>query len=155
MANLTVDRRSVTETLAVKVPEITAIFWLIKILTTGMGEAASDYMLKVGSTYGGEVGTIGAIFLSFVALSAALWLQFRARRYHPLTYWLSVSMVAVFGTVAADVVHHALHLTYVETSAIYGVIVAALFIAWYRTEGTLSVHSVVSGRPERFYWATV
>ena len=154
MADIAVDRRSAMETLAVKVPEITAIFWLVKILTTGMGEAASDYMLKVGGR-GGMAGTAACILLSFLVFSAALWVQTRARRFHAPTYWFAVSTVAVFGTVAADVVHHGLNLTYVETSAMYGTAVAVLFILWYRSQGTLSVHSVVSGRPERFYWATV
>src|SRR6185369_8268891 len=96
------SRPSVAETLAVKVPEITALFWLIKILTTGMGEAASDFTLKISAKLGGQVGIDAAIFVCFVAFSIALWLQFRARRYYAPTYWLSVSMVAVFGTIAAD-----------------------------------------------------
>lgn len=155
MADVATDGRNAAETLAVKVPAITALFWAIKVLTTGMGEAASDYMLKVGADRGGEIGTAAFVVISLVAFSAAVWLQLRSRRFHAPTYWLTVSMVAVFGTVAADVLHHALHLTYVATSAMYGLTVAALFILWYRSEGTLSVHSVVSGRPERFYWGTV
>src|SRR5205823_11161612 len=130
MAEVATDRRSTAEALAVKVPEITAIFWLIKILTTGMGEAASDFMLKISAARGGEVGTAAYILLSFLAFSIALWLQLRSRRYHAPTYWLSVSMVAVFGTVAADALHHGLHLTYIMTSSMYAAIVALLFILW-------------------------
>src|SRR4051794_40291872 len=144
MADVAVDRRGAVAALAVKVPAITALFWLIKILTTGMGEAASDYMLKVGGR-GGELGTAACILSSFAVFCVAIWVQLRARRFHAPTYWFAVSTVAVFGTVAADVVHHGLNLTYIETSAIYGTVVALLFVLWYRSEGTLSVHSVVSG----------
>jgi uncharacterized membrane-anchored protein len=165
MIDTAVERRSTTEALAVpapqinvpaiKVPEITALFWLVKVLTTGMGEAASDFGLKLGASLDGKIGTAAFVGLSLLAFGAALWFQLRARRYFPPIYWLSVSMVAVFGTVAADQLHHGLHLSYVTTSATYGAAVALLFVLWYRFEGTLSVHSVVSGRPEWFYWGTV
>ena len=120
-----------------------------------MGEAASDFMLKISAARGGNVGTAAYILLSFVAFSVAIWLQLRTRRYYPPMYWFGVSMVAVFGTVAADALHHGLDLSYTTTSAMYATLVAVLFVLWYRSEGTLSVHSVVSGRPERFYWGTV
>jgi len=154
MVSVAANRRSAADSLAVKVPAIAALFWIIKILTTGMGEAASDFMLKV-SGRAGEIGTAAFILLSFVALSVALWLQLRTSRFKAPIYWLTVSMVAVFGTVAADVLHHGLSLSYVETSAMYGTLVALVFVLWYRVQGTLSVHSIVSGRPEWFYWATV
>ena len=80
MIDVAEDRRNAAETLAVKVPEITAIFWIIKVLSTGTGEAASDFMLKLSARTGGEIGTTVAIFLSFVAFSVAIWLQLRARR---------------------------------------------------------------------------
>src|SRR6202042_1438757 len=85
------------EPLAAKVPEITALFWVIKILTTGMGEATSDYLVKVNILLGGVIG--------LVAFVLALWWQFRVRRYVAVVYWLAVAMVAVFGTMAADGLH--------------------------------------------------
>jgi uncharacterized membrane-anchored protein len=135
------------EPLAAKVPEITALFWLIKILTTGMGEAASDGLGDTSLVLGGIVGVGG--------FALALWLQLRSRRYHAPTYWFAVSMVAVFGTILADVLHVATGLSYWITSGFYALVVATLFTWWHRSEGTLSIHHIDTRRRERFYWATV
>lgn len=133
--------------LAVKVPEITVAFWVVKVLTTGMGEAASDYLAATNLVLGAVVG-VGGLLL-------ALGLQFRARVYSPPTYWFAVSMVAVFGTIAADVLHKIVGLSYVVTSTFYAAAVAVLFVLWFRSEGTLSIHSITTTRRELFYWATV
>jgi uncharacterized membrane-anchored protein len=133
--------------LRTKVPEITALFWVIKILTTGMGEAASDGLGETSLVLGGIVGVGG--------FALALWLQLRRPGYHAPTYWLCVSMVAVFGTIMADVLHVATGLSYYITSAFYAVVVAALFATWHRSEGTLSIHHIDTPRRERFYWGTV
>jgi uncharacterized membrane-anchored protein len=133
--------------IAAKVPEITALFWAVKILTTGMGEAASDGLGETSLVLGGVVG-VGGFLL-------ALWLQLRSDRYHAPTYWFCVSMVAVFGTIMADILHVATGLSYYVTSAFYAVAVGVLFARWHRSEGTLSIHHVDTRRRERFYWATV
>jgi len=133
--------------IAAKVPEITALFWVIKILTTGMGEAASDGLGEASLVLGGVIG-VGGFFL-------ALWLQLRSDRYHAPTYWFCVSMVAVFGTIMADTLHVATGLSYYITSAFYAVVVGVLFTRWHRSEGTLSIHHIDTRRRERFYWATV
>lgn len=133
--------------LAAKVPAITALFWVIKVLTTGMGETASDYLGKTNLVLGGVVGVGG--------FALAMWLQLRSPRYSAPTYWFAVGMVAVFGTIVADVLHVATSLSYGVTSAFYAVVVAVLFAVWQRSEGTLSVHSIVTPRRERFYWCTV
>ena len=135
------------EPVAAKVPEITALFWVIKVLTTGMGEATSDYLGKVSLALAGAVG-----FLGFVA---AMWLQFRTRRYVPVVYWFAVMMVAVFGTMAADALHVVLGVSYVVSTVFYAVALAAVFALWRRTEGTLSIHSIVTRRRELWYWLTV
>ena len=132
--------------LAVKVPAITAMFWIIKTLTTGMGEALSDYLAGANIDLAVGVGVIG--------LAGALALQLRTRRYVAPVYWLAVAMVAVFGTMAADAVH-LVGLPYALTTAFYLAVVGALFCLWRRTEGTLSVHSITTRRRELFYWATV
>jgi uncharacterized membrane-anchored protein len=142
-----VDRVGRLQPLAAKVPEITALFWVIKILTTGMGEAASDGLGETSLVLGGIVGVGGFVL--------ALWLQLRTRRFHAVAYWCCVSMVAVFGTIVADVLHVATGLSYYVTSAFYALLVASMFTWWYRSEGTLSIHHVDTRRRERFYWATV
>lgn len=132
---------------AAKVPEITAVFWVVKILTTGVGEAASDYLASVDRVVAAAVGL--ALF------GAALTVQWRAPRYLPSVYWLAVSAVAVFGTMAADVVHVVLGVPYPVTSTAYALIVGVTFFLWYRSQGTLDVHTVTRGPREAFYWTTV
>jgi uncharacterized membrane-anchored protein len=132
---------------AVKVPEITAAFWLIKVLTTGAGEAASDYLASVSLVLAAAVG--------LAVLAGALALQLRASRYVPWIYWSAVSAVAVFGTMAADAVHVVLGVPYPVTTVAYALLVAGGFVVWHRTERTLDIHTVTSGRRERFYWGTV
>jgi uncharacterized membrane-anchored protein len=133
---------------ASKVPLITALFWVIKILTTAMGEAAADF----GAF---RYGPIAAGAVSTVVFVLALVLQFRARRYRAWIYWFAVSMVAVYGTMAADGLHIELHVPYAVSSAFFAVALAVIFVAWYATERTLSIHSITTPRRELFYWAAV
>jgi uncharacterized membrane-anchored protein len=133
---------------ASKVPAVTAAFWLAKVLTTGMGEAASDYLTKA-------MDPVIAVGIGTVGFTVAIALQFATRRYITWVYWLAVAMVAVFGTMAADVLHVGLGVPYVASTAGYLVALAAIFFIWYRTEGTLSIHSIHTPRRELFYWATV
>lgn len=131
-----------------KVPEITAVFWIIKVLTTGMGETTSDFLVRL-------IDPVVAVGIGAVAFAVALTLQFRVTRYVPAIYWLAVAMVSVFGTMAADVTHIVLGVPYVVSTAVFAVLLAAVFIVWFRTDGTLSIHSITSRRRETFYWATV
>jgi uncharacterized membrane-anchored protein len=132
-----------------KVPyRITAYFWIIKILTTAMGEALADFMaLRYSPVLAGVVGTL--------VFAIAMVLQFRAPGYRVWIYWFAVAMVAVWGTLAADGLHIKLGVPYALSSAFFAVCLAAVFIAWYATERTLSIHSITTPRREVFYWATV
>jgi uncharacterized membrane-anchored protein len=131
-----------------KVPEITAFFWIIKLLTTAMGEATSDYLdHRINPVLAGLVGAI--------CLVLALCLQFYVKKYIAWVYWLAVSMVAVFGTLAADGLHVELHVPYVASTTFFAVVLVIVFITWQRTEKTLSIHSITSRRREFFYWAAV
>ena len=130
------------------VPEVTVVFWVTKVLTTGMGETASDFLAHhLDPVLAGGLGLIGLV--------AALALQFRARRYVPWVYWLAVAMVSVFGTMAADVVHVILGVPYAVSTVAFLLALGAVFLLWRRTEGTLSIHSITTRRRELFYWATV
>jgi uncharacterized membrane-anchored protein len=121
---------------------------VVKILTTGMGETTSDFLARVlGPVVAGALGAAGLVVL--------LWLQFRAPRYRAWTYWAAIVMVSVFGTMAADVVHVVAGVPYAVSTAAFAVILAAILMAWYASEGTLSIHTVTTRRRERFYWATV
>ena len=131
-----------------KVPEITAYFWIVKVLTTAQGEATSDYLVH-------QIDPFVAVALGAAGFAVAMALQLRVRRYVAWVYWLAVLMVAVFGTMVADATHIELRVPYVASSLVFAVILVAVFVAWYRTEGTLSIHSIVTLRRELFYWATV
>ncbi len=124
------------------------LFWVLKILTTGMGETASDYLAHT-------IGPVLAVGLSGIALAAALTVQLRLRRYAPWAYWTAVAMVSVFGTVAADVAHVGLGVPYIASTIGFAVVLAVVLVVWHRSEGTLSVHSIDTTRRELFYWATV
>jgi uncharacterized membrane-anchored protein len=134
-------------TAAAKVPEITVLFWVIKVLTTGMGETASDFLAHASVPLAALVGSAGIV--------AGLWLQLRTTRYEPGPYWFAVAMVAVFGTLAADGFHRVLGVPYWVTTAAYTIAVVVVFAVWDRSEGTLSIHSIVTRRREVFYWVTV
>jgi uncharacterized membrane-anchored protein len=133
---------------ALRVPEITAIFWAIKACSTALGESTSDYLVHA-------MDPKVAVVLGFVAFLAVLSLQFAVRRYIAWTYWLAVAAVGVFGTMAADVLHVVLDVSYAASTAAYAAAVAAVLALWRRTEGTLSVHSITSRRREGWYWLTV
>jgi uncharacterized membrane-anchored protein len=131
-----------------KVPEITIFFWVIKILTTAMGEATSDFSVKT-------IDPVIAVFLGFVAFVVAMALQLRADRYKAPIYWFAVVMVAVFGTMCADVLHVRFKVPYTVSTTGFAIILAAVFFTWHRVEHTLSIHSICTLRRELFYWAAV
>jgi uncharacterized membrane-anchored protein len=130
-----------------KVPEITAIFWVLKLLTTGMGEAMSDFLGQKSVPLAGVIGVFGLWF--------ALWLQLRQREYRAPIYWFAVMMVAIFGTMMADGLRDGASLSYAVTTPFFAIVVAVIFFRWYRSEGTLSIHSITTRRRELYYWAAV
>jgi uncharacterized membrane-anchored protein len=146
---MTIDNhsRARLEPVAAKVPEITASFWVLKLTTTAMGEAASDYLLNTMSLIGLGIGLVG--------FALALWVQFRTRRYNAFAYWAAVMMVAVFGTMAADVVHRQLGVSFGMSTLFCALAVAATFWIWHRSENTLDIHSITTRRREVFYWLAV
>jgi uncharacterized membrane-anchored protein len=135
------------EPAAAKVPEITFLFWIIKLLTTASGEAISDYLALHGHLLAGMV--------EVTIFCAALVVQFGTRRYTATAYWFLALAIAIFGTGVADALHLIVGIPYGGTTVMWLVILAAIFWVWYRSEGTLSIHSIVTTRRELFYWATV
>src|SRR5579859_5006431 len=119
---------------AKKVPELTVYFWIVKILTTGMGEATSDYFVHTFDPY-------LVVILAALALAASVAVQVALSRFNTWSYWFAVSMVAVFGTMAAGIVHVFLGVPYLYSSTLYAASVGAIFVLWYLSERTLSVHS--------------
>jgi uncharacterized membrane-anchored protein len=140
--------RQTDRAMAIKVPAATLAFWVLKILTTGMGETASDWLAR-------NVDAVLAVAASGLVLAAVLLAQLLARSYRPWLYWAAVAMVSVFGTMAADVVHVVLGVPYLVSTGAFAAAVTALLIVWHRVEGTLAIHSIHTTRRELFYWATV
>lgn len=145
--DLRADRGPSTHPSLMRVPAVTAVFWTIKILTTGMGETLSDFL----GTHGNELINGAGIVAAFAAVFVV---QFRVRRYVPGVYWSCVAMVSVLGTVVADVVHVA-GIPYSITSPVFLIAVLGILAVWKRTTGSLDVHTITSRRPELYYWATV
>jgi uncharacterized membrane-anchored protein len=135
------------EPLAAKVPEITALFWLVKLLTTAGGEATSDFL-------GNYNVVIGAV-VEFGVFGVALWWQFRTRRYFAPAYWSLAFGIAILGTGVSDTLHLVVGIPYAGTTVLWAIVLGVVFWQWNRSEGTLSIHSVTTRRREGYYWATV
>ena len=133
--------------IAAKVPQITALFWVTKLLTTAMGESAADYLAHVSIGLAAIIGTAGFV--------VAMVLQLRSRAYRAEVYWFAVAMVAVFGTMCADAMHILFHVPYLASTLTCLIAMSIVFTWWYRSEHTLSIHSITTRRRELFYWAAV
>ncbi|MDR3600444.1 MAG: hypothetical protein P4L49_08210 [Desulfosporosinus sp.] len=131
-----------------KVPELTVYFWITKVLTTGMGEVFSDFLVH-------SLNPAIAVALAGICLVASLVLQFSVRRYVAWIYWLAVVMVSIFGTMAADVLHVGFGIPYLVSTTFFVIVLAIIFVTWYAIEKTLSIHSIYTHQREAFYWATV
>ncbi|TFB54701.1 hypothetical protein [Cryobacterium sp. Sr3] len=133
-----------------KVPEVTLIFWVIKVLATTVGETAADFLnvdLGLGLT-------ITSVIMA-VLLSIALVVQFRLRKYTPAVYWLAVVLISVVGTLITDNLTDNLGVPLWITTLVFAVALAATFTVWARLEKTLSIHSIFTTRREMFYWLAV
>jgi uncharacterized membrane-anchored protein len=131
-----------------KVPDIGATFWFLKILTTAMGEATSDFFVH-------RFPPAAAVLGSGLVFAAVLYWQLRSPRFLVVSYWSAVVMVSVFGTMCADVVHVGFGVPYIISAVGFAIALTIVFVVWHRFEHTLSIHSITSTRRELFYWATV
>ncbi len=133
-----------------KVPEVTLIFWLIKILSTTVGETGADYL-----AVNAGLGTMLTDALSVTLLLLVLWRQLSASRYVPWVYWLSVVLLSIVGTQITDALTDGLEVSLYLSTGVFGVLLAVVFATWYRRERTLSIHTIVTRRRELFYWAAI
>src|SRR6267142_7158936 len=133
-----------------KVPQVTLWFWLIKVLSTTVGETGADY-LAVHAGLGPLL--TGAAMTTL--LIAAMVLQLRADRYVPWIYWLTVVLVSVVGTQITDALTDGLGVSLYLSTTVFAIALAGIFIAWYGLERSLSIQSIVTSRREWFYWAAI
>ncbi|MEV7087286.1 hypothetical protein AB0O07_15515 [Streptomyces sp. NPDC093085] len=133
-----------------KVPEITVYFWVIKVLCTTVGETAADLLAgKAG------LGLTGVSVLMSGLLVLVLVVQFRTRAYRPGVYWLAVALISVVGTLISDNLTDNLGVPLELSTAVFAVLLVAVFLVWYGREKTLSIHSVDTTGREAFYWLAV
>lgn len=133
-----------------RVPDVTLDFWLIKIMAVTMGETAADYLavnLGLGLTVTSLI--MGGILI------VALVLQFAQKRYVPWAYWLAVVLISVIGTLVTDNLVDNFGMRLETTTIIFSIALALTFIAWYVSEKTLSIHTIVTTRREIFYWLAI
>lgn len=133
-----------------KVPEVTLSFWVIKILSTTVGETGADF-LAVDAGFGAGATSIGMATL----LAIALFCQLRTKAYTPWIYWLTVVLVSIVGTQITDILTDVLDISLYTSTAVFSVLLVISFLVWYRMEHNLSIREIVTPRRELFYWATV
>jgi uncharacterized membrane-anchored protein len=144
------DARSLGRQMLNKVPEITLYFWVIKILCTTVGETAADLL---NENLG--LGLTNTTYVVAALLIAVLVFQFRARKYVPGIYWLAVVLISVVGTLFSDNLVDNLGVELQTTTFAFAAALALVFAAWYWSERTLSVHTIVTSRREAFYWLAI
>ncbi|WP_433208720.1 COG4705 family protein [Nocardia sp. CA-107356] len=133
-----------------KVPEVTAWFWIIKILCTTVGESFADWInMSLG------VGLNLTALLFTVVLAAVLGWQLRLDRYVPFVYWLTVVVLSVTGTLYTDILTDNLAVPLAVSTGVFAAVLAVVFSVWFARERTLSIHSIVTTPRELFYWLAV
>ena len=133
-----------------KVPQITFVFWMIKIMSTTVGETGADYLaVHVG------LGTVVTGAIMAALLVAALLLQLRSRQYVPWIYWLTVVLVSVVGTQITDALTDGLGVSLYLSTAVFAVALGGIFAIWYARERTLSIRTIITRRRELFYWVAI
>ena len=134
----------------VKVPQVTLSFWIVKILSTTVGETGADY-LSVNIGWG--TGTTSALMAGLLLI--ALIIQFRTKRYIPSIYWLTVVLISIVGTQITDFLTDKLEVSLYLSTFIFSIVLATIFVFWHRSEKTLAMQSITTGRREFFYWLAI
>lgn len=147
---ITQANRPEMRTLLNKVPQLTLYFWVIKIMATTVGETAADY-LAVNL----NLGLTGTTLIIMGLLAAALTFQFSSKRYTPALYWVSVVLISIVGTLITDNLVDSYGVSLWTTTIGFSAALAATFAAWYASEKTLSVHTIVTTKREAFYWSAI
>jgi uncharacterized membrane-anchored protein len=134
----------------IKVPEITVYFWVIKVLCTTVGETAADYI-----NFDLHLGLTVTTYIMGILLAITLFFQFRRKQYVPGLYWLAVVFLSIFGTLITDNLTDKFEVPLETTTIVISIALAVIFAVWYKTEKTLSFHSIYTTRREAFYWLAI
>ena len=150
LSNSQQNASSIARQMLNKVPEITIFFWIIKVLCTTVGETASDF-LNVNLNF----GLTGTSIVMGICLAVALFFQFKAKKYTPFIYWLTVVLISIFGTLVTDNLTDSMKVPLETSTIIFSILLALTFGVWYAKEKTLSIHSIFTRRREAFYWLAI
>ena len=137
-------------TLLNKVPEVILTFWVIKILSTTVGETGADFLATSVGLGQGMTSAVMGLLLAF-----ALFMQLRTRRYIPWNYWLTVVLVSVVGTQITDLLTDGLGVSLYLSTSLFSVLLAGIFAVWFWVERSLSIHEIFTRNRECFYWAAI
>jgi uncharacterized membrane-anchored protein len=133
-----------------KVPELTLIFWVIKILATTLGETGGD-AVSMSMNLGYLIGTVIFAVIFLIAVTA----QIKAKQFHPFLYWATIIATTTVGTTLADFADRSLGIGYTGGSTLLFALLLASLAVWYKTMGSVSVSTVSSPKAEMFYWVTI
>ena len=133
-----------------KVPEVTLAFWILKIMSTTVGETAADYL-----AVGAGLGQMATRLLMLGLLGVAMVLQLRLRRYVPWVYWINVLLMSIVGTQITDFLTDSLGVSLYVSTAAFATLLGVVFVVWYAAERSLSIHEIFTPRREQFYWAAI
>ncbi|WP_054007524.1 COG4705 family protein [Cypionkella psychrotolerans] len=133
-----------------RVPAVTTEFWLIKLMAVTMGETAADYLaVNLG------LGLTATSLLMTAILIGALVLQFAQKRYVPWSYWLSVVLISIVGTLVTDNLVDNFGVSLITTTVVFTVALAVTFAVWFASEKTLSIHAIFTTKREAYYWLAI
>ncbi len=144
------DNSSMSRRMLNKVPEITLFFWIIKVLSTTVGETGADLIDETFS-----IGLDGLTLIFGTILIATLVFQFKSRKYVPAIYWLTVVLISIVGTLITDDLTDNYEIPLEITTIIFTVLLAVTFTIWYKKEKTLSIHAVNTTKREAYYWIAI
>ncbi len=133
-----------------KVPELTIAFWIIKVLGTTVGETAADYL-----SFNLHMGLTGTSLLMGALLLVSLFIQIKKDKYVPWIYWTTVVLISIVGTLITDDLVDNFGVSLKVTTAVFSVALILTFIAWQKSEKSLSVHTIFTTKRELFYWTTI
>jgi len=133
-----------------RVPEVTAVFWIIKVLATTVGETGADFL-----NMDMKFGLSNTSYIMSGVLLILLLNQLRLKRYVPVSYWLVVVMTSVVGTLITDRLVDDLGVKMATITIVFSIVLSAIFGLWYTSEKTLAMHSIDTAKREIFYWVAI
>ncbi|MEH7489928.1 hypothetical protein V7247_17465 [Priestia megaterium] len=146
----TSNSNSLTKRILNKVPEVTIFFWIIKIMATTVGETAADFLNE-----NLHLGLTNTTYIMGILLAIVLFLQFKAKKYVPSIYWLTVLLISVVGTLVTDNLTDHFGVPLEVSNIVFALLLSITFFVWYANEKTLSIHSIFTRKREAFYWLAI